>query len=64
MFSNAGNLSLSYTIFGQENHGMKVGKDDNGLEYIEFVEGQQKRGKEDCAKSLEIFCPLCIRYRK
>ena len=38
---------------------MNVGKHDNRLEYIEFVEGQQKQGKVDCPKRLEIFCPLC-----
>ena len=76
MFSNARNLLLSYAIFWfswtQRKSRMNVGKDHNRLEYIEFVEGQQKQGKEDCPKSLEIFCIrnrfyvyeiLCIRNR-
>ena len=68
MFSNARNLLLSYAIFWfswtQRKSRINVGKDDNGLKYIEFVEGQQKQGKEDCPKRLEIFCSLCICNRK
>ena len=63
MFSNARNMLFSYAIFWfswtQRKSRINVGKDDNGLEYIEFVEGHQKQGKEDCPKRLEIFCPLC-----
>ena len=36
-----------------------IAEDDNVLEYNEFVEGPLKQGKEDCPKSLEIFCLKC-----